>query len=100
MEPYFNHGYHLYVDNFYSSLTLMKHLFEKGVPATGITLETRRSFPANLKNSKVVKKINGIALVIVFLKRGQMKCTPGGRKGENGVDPFIISHQNVFLQQS
>lgn len=53
MEPYFNQGYHLYVDNFYSSLTLMKHLFEKGVPATGITLETRHSFPANLKNSKV-----------------------------------------------
>lgn len=49
---------------------------------------------------KVVKKINGIALVMVFLKRGQMKCTPGGHKGENSIDPFIISHQNVFLQQS
>ena len=56
MEPYFNQGYHLYVDNFYSSLTLMKHLFEKGVPATGTILETRRSFPANLKNSKVWAK--------------------------------------------
>ena len=52
MEPYFNQGYHLYLDSFYSSVTLMKHLFEKGVPATGTILETRRSFPANLKNSK------------------------------------------------
>jgi len=52
MEPYFNQGYHLYVDNFYTSVPLMKHLFEKGVPATGTILETRRSFPANLKNSK------------------------------------------------
>ena len=53
MEPFFNQCYHLYIDNFYSSLTLMKHLFEKGVPATDTILETRRSFPTNLKNSKV-----------------------------------------------
>lgn len=29
----------------------MKHLFQKGVPATGTILETKRSFPTNLKNS-------------------------------------------------
>ena len=52
MQPYFNQGYHLYVDNFYTSVPLIKHLFERGVLATGTILETRRSFPANLKNSK------------------------------------------------
>ena len=52
MDPYFHQGYHLYVDNFYTSVNLMKHLFERGVPATGTILETRRSFPARLKNSK------------------------------------------------
>ena len=35
MEPYLHQGYHLYVDNFYSSVTLMKDLYEKGIPATG-----------------------------------------------------------------
>ena len=52
MAPYFNLGYHLFVDNFYSSLTLFKDLFENGVLATGTILDTRRSFPAALKNSK------------------------------------------------
>ena len=52
MSPYFNRGYHLFVDNFYSSLILFKDLFDRGVLATGTILETRRSFPATLKNSK------------------------------------------------
>ena len=52
MAPLFNQGYHLYVDNFYTSLTLFKDLFARGVPATGTALETRRDFPVNLKNGK------------------------------------------------
>ena len=52
MNPYRNQGYHLYVDNFYTSLTLFKDLFAEGVLATGTFMETRRDFPANLKNSK------------------------------------------------
>ena len=42
-------GYHLFVDNFYSSLTLFKDLFAHGFAATGTILETRRDFPVNLK---------------------------------------------------
>ena len=52
MNPYLNQGYHLFLDNFYSSLTLFKDLFTRGVFATGTIMETRRDFPANLKNSK------------------------------------------------
>ena len=52
MDPLFDQGYHLYVDNFYSSLTLFKDLFARGTGATGTIMETRRDFPANLKNSK------------------------------------------------
>ena len=51
MDPLFDQGY-LYVDNFYSSLTLFKDLFARGTGATGTIMETRRDFPANLKNSK------------------------------------------------
>ena len=53
MQPYLNQGYHLLVDNFYTSVPLFKTLFTQGVPATGTITETRRNFPAALKNSKV-----------------------------------------------
>ncbi|XP_029183653.1 piggyBac transposable element-derived protein 4-like isoform X3 [Acropora millepora] len=52
MNPYFDQGYHLYVDNFYTSVTLFKDLFARGVGATGTIRETRRDFPENLKDSK------------------------------------------------
>ena len=50
--PYFGKGYHLFVDNFYSTLTLFKHLYDQGVVATGTILLSRRSFPPALKNSQ------------------------------------------------
>ena len=52
MQPYLNQGYHLFLDNFYTSVHLFKTLFTQGVPATGTILENRRNFPAALKNSK------------------------------------------------
>ena len=52
MAPYFGKGYHLFVDNFYSTLTLFKHLYDQGVAATGTILPSRRSFPPALKNSQ------------------------------------------------
>ena len=56
MQPYLNQGYHLFVDNFYTSVTLFKTLFTLGVPATGTIIETRRNFPAALKNGKAWAK--------------------------------------------
>ena len=52
MQPYLNQGYHLFVDNFYTSMILFKTLFTQGVLATGTVMETRRDFPPVLKNSK------------------------------------------------
>lgn len=52
MQRFLNQGYHLFVDNFYTSLTLFKHLFTQGVPATGTVMESRRDFPPGLKNGK------------------------------------------------
>ena len=52
MDPFVNQGYHLYVDNFYTSVTLFKDLFACGVAATGTISETRRYFLVNLKNGK------------------------------------------------
>ena len=56
MNPYFHQGYHLYVDNFYTSVTLVKDLFAMGAGATGTIRENRRDFPENLKDSKVWAK--------------------------------------------
>lgn len=56
MAPYFGMGYHLFVDNFYSTLTLtltlLKDLYANEVIATGTILDSRRSFPPALKKSK------------------------------------------------
>ena len=52
MAPYLGKGYHLFVDNFYSTLTLFKHLYDQGVVATGTILPSRRSFLPTLKKSQ------------------------------------------------
>ena len=52
MRDYENQGYHLFCDNFYSSVTLAHHLYERGILYTGTILETRRDFPASLKGGK------------------------------------------------
>jgi len=52
IERFLNQGCHLFVDNFYTSVTLFKHLFTQGVPATGTIVETRRDFPHGMKNGK------------------------------------------------
>ena len=52
IQPFLRQGYHLFVDNFYSSVTLFKDLFAQGTAATGTIMETRKDFPASLKNSK------------------------------------------------
>ena len=49
-------GYHLFVDNFYTSVPLFKNSFSHAIPATGTIIETRRNFPATLKNSKAWAK--------------------------------------------
>ena len=52
IKPFLNQGYRLFVENFYTSVTLFKDLFAQGVAATGTVMDTRRDFPAGLKNSK------------------------------------------------
>ena len=56
MHPHLRQGYHLFLDNFYTCLTLFKDLLAQGVLATGTIMETRRDFPAELKNSKQLAK--------------------------------------------
>lgn len=51
-----NQGYHLYFDNFYTSVTLVKDLFCPMLSATGTAAENRRGFPNSIKHNKTVGK--------------------------------------------
>ena len=75
MTPYYNKGYHLFVDNFYSTLILFRDLFDNSVLATGTILGSGRSFPAALKNSKEWAKGN-------YKGRTIRKVMGGGGKGK------------------
>ena len=66
MQPYFNQGYHLYIDNFYTSSVLVKYLFQQGVPTTGTIRENSRGFPQNLKNGAQWSKASNV-------QRGSMR---------------------------
>ena len=46
--PNFGKGYHLFLENFYSTLTLLKHFYDRAVIATGTILLSRRGFPPAL----------------------------------------------------
>jgi hypothetical protein len=43
--------YHLYMDNYYNSVALVKNLYRKKIRVYG-TIRKNRGFPAELKNSK------------------------------------------------
>ena len=49
---YDGQGYHLFCDNFYSSVTLARQLYERGILSTGTILKTRRDFLASFKGGK------------------------------------------------
>lgn len=53
-EPYLRQGYHLFVDNFYTSLPLLARLYDQGTRYAG-TLRSNRGPPA-LRNDKAWAK--------------------------------------------
>lgn len=54
MRPYLNKGHHLFMDNFYNSITLSKILLENKTHTTG-TLRSNRKFNPTHITSKTVK---------------------------------------------
>lgn len=52
VQPLVNQGYHLYFDNFYTSVKLVKDLFQLKIPSTGTAAENRREFPESMKRGK------------------------------------------------
>ncbi|XP_048587509.1 piggyBac transposable element-derived protein 4 [Nematostella vectensis] len=60
LSPLLNQGYHLYCDNFYTSVTLINDLFLVETPATGTAAENRRGFPEELKNGRKLRQLMAI----------------------------------------
>ena len=58
MEPLLEKGYHLYIDNWYSSITLFKYLYEHHTQACGTVRINRRGFPEPVKQAKLTKCIS------------------------------------------
>ena len=49
-------GYQLFIDNFYPSPILLKHLFLRNTTATGTIIEKRKGFPDTMKGGKAWAK--------------------------------------------
>ena len=53
VSPLFGKGYHLYVDNYYTSVPLFSHLFDYGIGACGTVRPNRRGIPQRLVESRL-----------------------------------------------
>ncbi|XP_068113414.1 piggyBac transposable element-derived protein 4-like [Hyperolius riggenbachi] len=53
ITPLLNNGYNLYLDNFYTSIPLFKHLFSQKTPACGTMRSNRKGFPQTLVNRRL-----------------------------------------------
>ncbi|KAG4077287.1 hypothetical protein HA402_009916 [Bradysia odoriphaga] len=55
MQPYLDKGHHLYMDNFYNSVTLSTHLLSKQTHTTGTLRSDRKDNPKSVVHAKLKK---------------------------------------------
>lgn len=55
MEPYINQGHHLFMDNYYNSLTLSNYLHSNQTHVTGTARSNRKYNPKEVVNAKLKK---------------------------------------------
>ncbi|XP_068122164.1 piggyBac transposable element-derived protein 4-like [Hyperolius riggenbachi] len=53
IHPLLNKGYNLYLDNYYTSIPLFKHLARENTPACGTIRSNRKGFPQSLVNKRL-----------------------------------------------
>ena len=109
-------GYHLFVDNFYTSVTLAEHLYEKGVMLTGTMRSNRKGIPKMIKEAKpkiqeCIYARNQDTLVLSWKEKASQKkpCLmlstglPSGmvehqvRRGGTKTKPVIVSEYNKHM---
>ena len=69
MNGMFRQGYHLFVDNFYSSSQLFNDLYDKGCMVTGTVREDRRGFCSDEIHSCLRTFISNTARTATILNR-------------------------------
>ena len=55
MQKYLNKGHHLFIDNYYTSLSFAEYLMQNGTYVTGTIREHRKHIPVKMKALKPVK---------------------------------------------
>ncbi|XP_040286033.1 piggyBac transposable element-derived protein 4-like [Bufo bufo] len=53
ISPLFRKGYNLYLDNYYTSVPLFKHLYMEGTICCGTVRSNRKGFPKSLVNTRL-----------------------------------------------
>jgi hypothetical protein len=75
MEPLFGKKYHVYMDNFFSSVSLAEKLREKDTYMIGTTRVNRKQWPTSLRDMKGLNEV---------LERGESKT-----QNENGIECVV-----------
>ncbi len=55
VKPYLDKGYHLFMDNFYNSVSLSNHLLRRNTKITGTLRSNRRGNPTKVISTKLKK---------------------------------------------
>ena len=69
MRGFFEKGYNLYCDNYYTSPQLFWDLFQLGVNATGTVRSNRRGIPQEIKTKSLTNRGD-----LVIMNNGPMEC--------------------------
>ena len=64
LEGFSDSNYHVFMDNFYTSLPLFAELKQKGISSTGTIRMTKRGLPTKLISKESISKNKGIQFLI------------------------------------
>ena len=56
MQRYLHKGHHLFIDNYYISISLATYFLQNGTYTTGTIMDTRKYFPVQLKTMTLKKE--------------------------------------------
>lgn len=112
MKPYLDKGHHLYMDNFYNSVSLSTHLLSKQTHTTGTLRSNRKENPKIVVQSKLKKgEINWRRFDDVYItkwrdKRDVLTITTAhhpalvevkNRRGESTMKPQDVADYNQYM---
>ena len=112
-SPFFNKNYHLYFDNFFTSLPLMEELLLNHTYACGTLRLNRRGLPASVKNTKLrqqgetKKRQKGNLLITIWKDKRQVAMLSSNqqptdalhrpRRGAPVLKPDAITNYNQYM---